>query len=125
MYRYVFLTLALVEGEWSASRPGSFIPEEEIPHTHRIGGWVGPRAGLDDTKKWKFSTLPGPELRLLGGPAGSQSNNCEMDSSIKFTRRDILHINITKGGKLICLYSVSEIPHWGKGESEVVPVPNH
>jgi hypothetical protein len=27
----VLLTSALVEGEWSASRPGRFIPEEEPP----------------------------------------------------------------------------------------------
>jgi hypothetical protein len=42
---HVFLTSALVVGEWSASHPGSFIPEERAP------GWVGPRAGLDDMEK--------------------------------------------------------------------------
>jgi hypothetical protein len=30
---------------------------------------VDPRAGLDDTEKWKFLTLPGLELRPLGRPA--------------------------------------------------------
>jgi hypothetical protein len=34
---------------------------------------VGPRAGLDDMEKRKFSTLPGLELRPLGSPASSQS----------------------------------------------------
>jgi hypothetical protein len=34
-------------GVWSAVRPGRFIPWERAPGTHWIGGWVGPRAGLD------------------------------------------------------------------------------
>jgi hypothetical protein len=34
---------------------------------------VDPRAGLDDVEKRKFLTLPGLELRPLGGPALSQS----------------------------------------------------
>jgi hypothetical protein len=38
----------------------------KAPVTHWIGGWVDPRAGLDDVKKRKFFTLPGLELRLLG-----------------------------------------------------------
>jgi len=41
------LTLALDEGEWSASRPGPFTPRERAPYTHWIGGWVAPRDGLD------------------------------------------------------------------------------
>jgi hypothetical protein len=53
-------------GEWSAPRPGRF-----THGTHWIGGWVGPRAGLDDLKKRKFLTLPGLELRPLGRPARS------------------------------------------------------
>jgi hypothetical protein len=57
----------------STSRPGRFTPEERIPSTHCIGGWVGPRAGPDDVKKTKFLTLPGLELRPLGLPARSQS----------------------------------------------------
>jgi hypothetical protein len=31
VYIYIFLTLALVGGEWSASRPGRFIPGKERP----------------------------------------------------------------------------------------------
>jgi len=27
--------------------PGSFIPGVRAPVTHWVGGWVGPRAGLD------------------------------------------------------------------------------
>jgi hypothetical protein len=43
------------------------------PGTHRIGGWVGPRAGLDDVEKGKFLTLGGLELRPLSRPVCSQS----------------------------------------------------
>jgi hypothetical protein len=39
---HVFLTSALVGGEWSALRPGRFTPGKELPGTH-IGGWIGPR----------------------------------------------------------------------------------
>jgi hypothetical protein len=46
-----FLASALDGGEWSASRPGSFIPEERVPSTHWIKGWVGPIAGLDAVEK--------------------------------------------------------------------------
>jgi hypothetical protein len=70
---HVFLSLALVTGEWSASRPGRFTPGESAPGTYWIGGWVGPRAGLEDVEKRKFLTVPGLELLLLGGPARSQS----------------------------------------------------
>jgi hypothetical protein len=69
---HIFLTSALAEGEWSASPPCRFISGETASGTHWIGGWVGPRAGLNDAKR-KFLTLPGLELRPLGLPAGSQS----------------------------------------------------
>jgi hypothetical protein len=41
--------------------------------THRIGGWVDPRGGLDDVEKRIFLTLQGLELQPLGRPARSQS----------------------------------------------------
>jgi hypothetical protein len=56
--------------EWSAPRPGRFTPGERSPGTHWIGGWVGPRAGLDDVKRKLF--LPGLELRTVGRSAPSQ-----------------------------------------------------
>jgi hypothetical protein len=68
---HIFLTSALVRGEWSTSRPGRFTPGEKAPGTHWIGGWVGLRAGLDDLEKRTFLTLPGLELRPLGRPARS------------------------------------------------------
>jgi hypothetical protein len=70
---YIFLTLALVGGEWSVSSPSRFTPGERVPATHWIGGWVEPRAGQNDMKMWKFLTPPGLELRPLGRPASSQS----------------------------------------------------
>jgi hypothetical protein len=51
------LTSALVGGEWSTLRPSRFTPGDRAPGTHWIGGWVGPRAGLDDVKKRKFSVV--------------------------------------------------------------------
>jgi hypothetical protein len=60
---HIFLASALVGGEWSASRPCRFTPGERAPGTQWIGGWVGPRAGLNDVEKRKFLTLPELELR--------------------------------------------------------------
>jgi hypothetical protein len=48
-------------------------PGNEPPGTHWIGGWVDPRASLDDVEKRKFLTLPGLELRPFGRQARSQS----------------------------------------------------
>jgi hypothetical protein len=56
-----FLTSALVEGEWSASRSGHFTAEEKAPGTHWIGGWMGPRTGLDD--EYRRQILPLLEIR--------------------------------------------------------------
>jgi hypothetical protein len=72
MYRFIhiFLTSALAGGEWSASRPGRFIPREVAPGAYWIG-WVEPRAGLDDMEKRKFLTLLGLKLRPIGHPAHS------------------------------------------------------
>jgi hypothetical protein len=36
--------------EWSASCSGRFTPGERAPGTHCIGGWLGPRTGLDMEK---------------------------------------------------------------------------
>jgi hypothetical protein len=73
VYIHIFLASALVGGEWSGSRPGRFTPEERAPGTNWIGGWVDPRASLDDVGKRKFLLLPGFELRPPDRPARSQS----------------------------------------------------
>jgi hypothetical protein len=70
---HIFFTSALVGGERSVSRPGRFIPRESAPGTHSMGGWVGPRAGLDVVEKRNFLFLPGLELRPLRRPVRSQS----------------------------------------------------
>jgi hypothetical protein len=70
---HVFLTSALVGGEWSASRPDRFTSGERAPGTYWKGSWVGSRAGLNDVEKRKFMTPQGLELRPLCRPARSQS----------------------------------------------------
>jgi hypothetical protein len=72
-YGGVFLTSALVGGEWSASRTGRFTARERGPGTHLIGDCVGPSTGLDDVERRKIFPLPRPELGPLGRPARSQS----------------------------------------------------
>jgi hypothetical protein len=69
----VFLTSALVGGEWSASRPGRFTPEERTSGIHWIGGWVALTAGPADLEKRKFFTLTGLEFRPLQRSTCSQS----------------------------------------------------
>jgi hypothetical protein len=51
----------------------SVTPAERAPDTHWIGGWVGPRACLEDVEKRKFLILPGLEFRPLSRPARSPS----------------------------------------------------
>jgi hypothetical protein len=68
-YNHVFLTSALVGGEWSVL----LYTRERAAGTHWIGGWVDPRAGLDDKENGKFLTLPELELRPFSRPTRSQS----------------------------------------------------
>jgi hypothetical protein len=55
---------------WSGQLHASaaLLQGKEPPGTHCIGGWVDPRAGMDNVKR-KFLTLPGLELRPLGRPS--------------------------------------------------------
>jgi hypothetical protein len=48
------LDLGTTGHECSASRPVRFTPRERAHGTHRIGGWVGPRTGLDEAVKRKI-----------------------------------------------------------------------
>jgi hypothetical protein len=66
-WRYSYthsLTSTLDGGEWSASRHGRFTPRERALDTHWIGGWLGPRAGLDAVVRRKIS-LPGLEPPII------------------------------------------------------------
>jgi hypothetical protein len=72
-------------GDWLGPRTGANRHKQGIPAiihkfyfptapgTRWIGGWVDPRAGLDNVEKRKFLTLPGLELRPLSRPARSLS----------------------------------------------------
>jgi hypothetical protein len=40
-----------------------------------MGGWVGPRAGLDDVEKRNVLSLPGLELRRIRRPARTEFNS--------------------------------------------------
>jgi len=53
--------------KWSASCPGHLTPEETAPETNWIGGWVGPKAGLDEVVKRKKS-LPSVIESWLSSP---------------------------------------------------------
>jgi hypothetical protein len=65
---HIYWTPALVGDEWSVSHPCRF-----TPGTLWVGGWVDPRAGLDDVKKGIFLALPRLELRALGRQTRIQS----------------------------------------------------
>jgi hypothetical protein len=65
--------LALILRELSVLLPGRFTPMKRASGTRWIGGWVDPRAGLDNKEKWKLLTISGLELRPLGRPGRIQS----------------------------------------------------
>jgi hypothetical protein len=48
-----------VKDVWIAN---NFTPGKEPLGPHWIGGWVEPRAGLDDVEKRKFLTLTGIKI---------------------------------------------------------------
>jgi hypothetical protein len=54
-YNSTFSTSALDGGEWLSSPLSRFTPGERAPDIHWIGGWVCPRAGLEDVEMWKIS----------------------------------------------------------------------
>jgi hypothetical protein len=58
---------------YNCEQRSSFTTGERAPGTYWLGGWVGPRASLDDVEKKQFLTLPELELRPLGHPARGPS----------------------------------------------------
>jgi hypothetical protein len=50
IYSHIFLTSALVEGEWPASCTGRFTPGERTSGTHSIRGEVDASVGLDEVE---------------------------------------------------------------------------
>jgi hypothetical protein len=59
--------------EVSGQLLGLFISGETASGTHWIGGWVGPRAGMDDVERRRILSLSGLELRPLDPEARGQS----------------------------------------------------
>jgi hypothetical protein len=57
-------------------------PRERTPSTHWIGGWVGPRAGLDNVEKRKFLTLPGIEHYSFMASRVSETQCTRIDGPI-------------------------------------------
>jgi hypothetical protein len=87
-----FLTPALDGGEWWASPSCRFTPLDKDSATHWIGGWLGPRAGLDAVEKRKIlhcrESNPGcptdsPSLYRLSYP-DSAENGGTLTHYIKF-----------------------------------------
>jgi hypothetical protein len=48
---HIFLTSALLGGEWSASCPCSITHRERVASMYWIGDWVAPRAIQDNMEK--------------------------------------------------------------------------
>jgi hypothetical protein len=99
----LFSTSALGGGEWSASRPYSFIPGVTAPDTYSIGGWVGPRVGLGRCGEDKKSCTAGnrthavqlilnypdsnhliPKTRLKLNPEGNSKRRGARERAKKF-----------------------------------------
>jgi hypothetical protein len=72
MQIHVSLPSALDGDEWSASCPSRFIPGERAPGTHWLGGWMGPRTGLDTEENYLLP-LPGTKPRFFSRPVLSPS----------------------------------------------------
>jgi hypothetical protein len=69
---HTFLTLAIDQGEWSASWPCCFNAQKTACGKHHEGHWVGSTAGLHGTEKRKiscpcleFEPCPGQSLVIV------------------------------------------------------------
>jgi hypothetical protein len=84
--------------------PGRFTPRERAPGTHWIGGWVDPRASLDDVENRDFLTLPGFEL---GRPACSRSLYRLRYSGFRYRL-----YTFTKIHKTSVIINSDKVSHW-------------
>jgi hypothetical protein len=82
------------KGEWS-------------PSILWIGGWVGPRSGLDDVEQRIFLTLPGLEIRPPGRKARSQSlyRLCYLGSPRIFTEERVFSFVVRWLAVFLCSLS--------------------
>jgi hypothetical protein len=62
VYSRIFLTMTIVECEWSVHSSVALPPGERTPCFHWIGVCVGSSAGLNDVEKRILLTLPGLEF---------------------------------------------------------------
>jgi hypothetical protein len=84
---------ALVEGEWSASRPDRFIPST-VPIEQEV---VWAPEPVWTTWRRKFLILPGLELQPLGRPARIQSlYRLSYPGSYKYSKYPIVLQSITE-----------------------------
>jgi hypothetical protein len=94
------LTSALAGGEWSALRPGRFVPRGKSRSTHCIGCWVGLRGGLDNAEKRKFLTLPGrePSESMKYWTSGSKRGDVTPLSSVEVhqTTRRLIQLSFRR-----------------------------
>jgi hypothetical protein len=105
---------------WSTSHPSRFNPWERAPSTHWTGGWVDPKAGLDDMEKRKFLILPGLELRPLGCPARSQSLYRLCYPSLKIIKS---HIILKNNFLCVCVSKFSSHMLFQNNETCAVHIP--
>jgi hypothetical protein len=71
-----FFTSAIIQGEWSASRPGRFNPGERTPGIIWIGGWMGSTTGLDDVEMRKIVHRDSNSGPSAVQPLPSHHTNC-------------------------------------------------
>jgi hypothetical protein len=62
--------------------PRPLYPRERAPGTHCIGGWVDPRAGLDNMEKWKYKVR---ECESYSGCYGIQKRDYTGQKSLRET----------------------------------------
>jgi hypothetical protein len=101
VYIHVFLTAALVGGEWSASRRGRFAPGERTPDTHWIrGGRPQSRPGLRGEEKILDPTGTGTPTPSSAQPVNSRYTDCAIPAPI---RRRVLSVprNFSRGRGVI------------------------
>jgi hypothetical protein len=95
----VFLTFALAGREWSASRPGRFIPDERAPGTHWIEGWVGPTASLDDMEKILDPTRSRTPALLSSSPWPAAIRTALFETAIQ-EKYKLYYLSLTLGKKV-------------------------
>ena len=83
----LILHLGTTWGEWLASSTNRFDPAKWVPGTHRVGGWVGPKFGLDTLRKRK-TTFQG----LNHGTSRSKASYYT-DRATQAHRLYVLHIH--------------------------------